>query len=46
MKLKDYLAQPPLLSPSVTGEKLYLYLEVSNMTVSLALIREKKEVQK
>ena len=46
MKLKDYLAQPPLLSLSVTGEKLYLYLAVSNTVVSSALIREEKEIQK
>ena len=29
-KLKEYLMKPPLLSPSVIGEKLYLYLAVSN----------------
>ena len=39
-KLKDYVTQPPLLNPSVTGEKLHLYLAVSSTTVSLALIRE------
>ena len=41
-KLKEYLAKPPLLSPSVMGEKLYLYLAVSNTAVSSALIREEK----
>ena len=45
-KLKEYLAQPPLLSLLVTGEKLYLYLAVFNMAISLAVIREEKEVQK
>ena len=35
-----------MLSPSVMGEKLYLYLVVSNNTVSLALIREEENVQK
>ena len=39
-KLKEYLTKPPLLSPSVMGEKLFLYLVVSNTTLSLALIRE------
>ena len=39
-KLKEYLTKPPLLSPSVMGEKLYLYLVVSNTTVSSTLIRE------
>ena len=45
-KLKEYLAQPPLLSSLVTGEKLYLYLAVFNTAVSLVVIREEKEVQK
>ena len=43
-KLKEYLMKPPLLSPSVMGEKLFLYLAVSNTAVSLALIREKRNV--
>jgi len=38
-KLKEYLTKPPLLSPSVMGEKLFLYLVVSNTQISLALIR-------
>lgn len=46
MKLEDYLAQPPLLSPSIIGEKLYLYLVVSNTSVSSVLIKEEKESQK
>jgi len=45
-KLKEYLTKPPLLSPSVMGEKLYLYLVVSNTVVSSALIREEGNVQK
>ena len=43
-KLKEYLMKPPLLSPSVMGEKLFLYLAVSNTAVSSALIREKGNV--
>ena len=43
-KLKEYLTKPPLLSPLVIGEKLYLYLAVSNTAVSLVLIREKENV--
>ena len=39
-KLKEYLTKPPLLSPSMMGEKLYLYLAVSNIAVSSALIKE------
>ena len=45
-KLKEYLTKPLLLSPSVMGEKLYLYLTVSNTAVSSALIREEGNVQK
>ena len=45
-KLKEYLTQPPLLSPLVTGEKLQLYLVVSNTMVSSALIREEEDVQR
>ena len=45
-KLKEYLTKPPLLSPLVMGEKLYLYLAVSNTTVSSTLFREEGNVQK
>ena len=45
-KLKEYLMKPPLLSPLMIGEKLYLYLAVSNTAVSSALIREEGNVQK
>ena len=46
MKLKEYLMQLPLLSPSITREKLQLYLVVSNTTVSSTLIREEEDMQK
>ena len=45
-KLKEYLIKQPLLSPSVMGEKLFLYLAVSNIAASLALIREEGNIQK
>ena len=45
-KLKEYLTKSPLLSPLMMGEKLYLYLAVSNTAVSLALIRKEENVQK
>ena len=45
-KLKEYLTKPPLLSPSVMGKKLYLYLVVSNTAVSSAQIREEGNAQK
>ena len=44
--LKDYLTRTPLLSSSVQGEDLYLYLEVSPHAISSTLIREEGRVQK
>ena len=44
--LKDYLTTAPLLSPSMQGKELYLYLAVSPHAVSSALIREEGKVQK
>ena len=37
-ELKQYLSNPPLLSPSKEGENLYLYLAVLATIVSAALI--------
>ena len=42
--LKTYLTTTPLLSPSVPGEELYLYLAVSPHAVSSSLIREEGKV--
>ena len=44
--LKVYLTIAPLLSPSIPGEELYLYLAVSLHAVSSALIKEEGKVQK
>ena len=44
--LKTYLTAAPLLSPSVLGEELYLYLAVNLYAVSSALVREEGRVQK
>ena len=44
--LKMYLIATPLLSPSVMGEELFLYLAVTPHVVSSALIREEGKVQK
>ena len=44
--LKAYLTTAPLLSPSVLGEELYLYLVVTQHAVSSALIRKEGRVQK
>ena len=44
--MKAYLSSLPLLSPSVQGEELYLYLAVSHAAVSAALVREEEGIQK
>nr|XP_023880540.1 uncharacterized protein LOC111992920 [Quercus suber] len=44
--LKTYLTEAPLLSPSVQGEQLYLYLAVTPHAVSSALVREEDKVQR
>ena len=44
-KLKRYLSNPPLLSPSQEGESLQLYLAVSATAVSAALIWEEDKKQ-
>ena len=44
--LKAYLSSPPLLSPSQPREELFLYLVVSPVAVSVALVREEERVQK
>lgn len=44
--LKMYLTTTPLLSPSMLGEDLYLYLVVTPHVVSSALVREEGKVQK
>ena len=44
--LKAYLTTAPLLSPSVLGKELYLYLAVTSRAVSSALVKEEGRVQK
>ena len=44
--MKTYLVTVPLLSPSVMGEELFLYLAVTPHAVSSALIREEGKAQK
>ena len=44
--LKTYLSSLPLLSPSVQGEELYLYLAVSHAAVSAVLVREEDGIRK
>ena len=38
-KIKHYLTQPPILSSPLPGEKLYMYLAVSEWTISVVLFR-------
>ena len=44
--LNMYLSSSPLLSPSRPGEKLYLYLAVSQAAVSAVLVREEDRSQR
>ena len=44
--LKAYLSSPLLLSPSMPGEELYLYLAVSQAAVSASLVRKEDGFQK
>ena len=44
--LKANIFSPPLLSPSQPGEELFLYLVVSQATISAALDMEEDKVQK
>ena len=44
--LKKYLLSPPLLSPSKPKEELYLYIAVSQATISATLVREEEGVQR
>ncbi|KAK3013273.1 hypothetical protein RJ639_009594 [Escallonia herrerae] len=45
-ELKTYLSSPPLLSKSLLGKNLFLYLSVTEVAVSTVLIREEDGVQK
>ena len=44
--LKKYLSSPPLLTPSIPGEELYLYLAFLQAAVSAALVREEEGSQR
>ncbi|KAK3031462.1 hypothetical protein RJ639_036522 [Escallonia herrerae] len=45
-KLKTYLSSPPLLLKPLPGEDLFLYLSVTEVTVSTVLVREEDKLQK
>ena len=42
MTIKQYLIKLPILANSKTGETLYLYIAVSDVSVSVALFKEDK----
>ena len=44
-KLKEHLEKPHLLSKPITGERLFLYLAVSESATSSVLVREDSKVQ-
>ena len=44
--LKKYLSSPPLLSPSMPREELYLYIAVSQAAISTALVRDEGSSQR
>ena len=44
--MKKYLSFPPLFSSSKLREELYIYLAISQVAVSAALVREEDGCQK
>ena len=40
MSIKQYLTEPPILASSEAGDMIYLYLAVSEVSVSVALLKE------
>ena len=44
LALKEHLGHSPLFSKPIKGEKLYLYLAISEEAVSTALVREEEKV--
>ena len=44
--MKKYFSSPPLLSPSMPGEELYLYIAISQAAISAALVRDEGGLQR
>ena len=42
-QIKQYLAEPPILASPDTGETLFIYLAVSDTTLSVALFKENED---
>ena len=40
MAIKQYLTEPPILASPEVGETLYLYIVVSDISVSAALLKK------
>ena len=40
MEIKQYLTEPPILASPEAGDTLYLYLTVSNVSMSATLFKE------
>ena len=45
-QLMSYLGSPLLLSRPITGERLFVYLAVSESAISAAIIREEDGIQR
>nr|XP_025632973.1 uncharacterized protein LOC112727450 [Arachis hypogaea] len=45
LQLKNFLSKPPILQKPKLGEPLYLYLSVTELTISSALIKEDRKDQ-
>ncbi|KAK3041945.1 hypothetical protein RJ639_002253 [Escallonia herrerae] len=45
-ELKTYLSSPPLRSKPLSGEDLFLYLSITEVAVSVVLVREEDGLQK
>ena len=46
LKLKEYLATPPVLCKPRTGEPLRLYFAVTEWAISSMLVQDQDQVQK
>ena len=46
MELKQYLSSPPILSSPLLEDELFMYLVVSEVTVSVVLFREKNKKER
>ena len=44
--MKKYFSSPPLLSPSMPREELYLYIAISQAAISAALVRDEGGLQR